>query len=260
MKKKILITGGNGYIAKSIYKVYSSTYDITSINRNDFNLENSIDTHTWLKDRFFDVVIHTAIQGGSRLQQETNCMIEQNLKMYYNLLENRKSFNKLINLGSGAEFYCIDTPYSTSKKIIAKSIDCHDNFYNLRIYGVFDENELSTRFIKSNLIRYINNQEILLYHNKYMDFIHMQDFLLILNHYILNNNLPKHIDCIYKSAYSLLDIANIINQLSGYRVNISIANNEIMNNYTGNFFDLGLKLNSIEERIFQTYNILKESL
>ncbi len=34
---KILITGGNGYIAKSLYKGLKH-YDITSITRNDFDL------------------------------------------------------------------------------------------------------------------------------------------------------------------------------------------------------------------------------
>jgi len=35
---KILITGGNGYIASSIYKLICAKYDVMSISRNDFDL------------------------------------------------------------------------------------------------------------------------------------------------------------------------------------------------------------------------------
>ena len=35
---KILITGGNGYIARSIYSILHNKYDITTIGRKDFDL------------------------------------------------------------------------------------------------------------------------------------------------------------------------------------------------------------------------------
>ena len=42
--------------------------------------------------------------------------------MYYNLLQNRNRFARLIHFGSGAEKYLPSTPYGYSKKVIAKSI------------------------------------------------------------------------------------------------------------------------------------------
>ena len=35
---KILITGGNGYIAKNLYNAFKDKYDVTSITRQDFDL------------------------------------------------------------------------------------------------------------------------------------------------------------------------------------------------------------------------------
>jgi hypothetical protein len=69
--------------------------------------------------------------------------------MYYNLLENKEHFGKLINIGSGAEVLSLDTPYGLSKNIIYNSILNTDNFYNLRVFAVFDNNELDRRFIKT---------------------------------------------------------------------------------------------------------------
>ena len=140
--------------------------------------------------------------------------------MYYNLLRNQKHYNKFINFGSGAELLMKDTPYGLSKHIIRESIKLKPNYYNLRIFGVFDENELNTRFIKANIKRYINKQPIEIYQNKFMDFFYMKDLVSLVKFYIFNNNLKKEINCTYSETLTLLDIANYINTLSDYKVEI----------------------------------------
>ena len=74
----ILITGGNGYIAKSL-TLGLGDYNITSITRNDFDLTNRSSTDAWFKEKYFDVVIHTAIEGGSRLKQDDSSVFYNNL-------------------------------------------------------------------------------------------------------------------------------------------------------------------------------------
>ena len=145
---KILITGGNGYIAKSIYPSLHTKYDITTVGRQDFDLTNWDETNKWFEEKQFDVVIHTAVVGGSRLKEEDSSIMDQNLKMHYNLLDQQDKYTKFIYFGSGAE-YSLNTPYGLSKFIINQSFKDKPNFYNLRIYGVFDENEWETRFIKT---------------------------------------------------------------------------------------------------------------
>ena len=80
-------------------------------------------------------------------------VLVKNIQMFYNLLNNKHYFGKLINFGSGAELNMPTDPYGLSKNIISKIIDAEPHFYNIRIYGVFDENELDTRFIKNNIKR-----------------------------------------------------------------------------------------------------------
>ena len=171
---KVLITGGNGYIAKSLYNAFKNQYDITSITRQDFDLTDSFNTLKYFSDKYFDVVIHCAISGGSRLKLDTWKDMDNNLKMYYNLLNCKDKFGKLIHFGSGAETNASESPYGLSKKVIAKSILEQDNFYNIKIFGVFDENELDTRFIKGNIKRYINKEPILIHQDKFMDFFYMK--------------------------------------------------------------------------------------
>ena len=151
----ILITGGNGYIAKSL-TLGLGDYNITSITRNDFDLTNRSSTDAWFKEKYFDVVIHTAIEGGSRLKQDDSSVFYNNLQMFYNLYYNKSHFNKFIYFGSGAELENPSDPYGLSKKIINDLIKYEFGFFNIRIFGVFDENELNTRFIKSSIEKYLN--------------------------------------------------------------------------------------------------------
>jgi nucleoside-diphosphate-sugar epimerase len=177
--------------------------------------------------------------------------------MFYNLISKKDHFNKLINIGSGAEKYLLETPYGYSKNIINKLVHKYDNFYTLRIYGVFSEDELDTRFIKSNIKRYLNNEPIIIHQNKQMDFFYMKDLVLLIDYYILNSNPPKEIDCTYPESKTLCDIADIINQLDKHKVNIKLEKNDLDRNYIGNFTDVSLPYKGIVTGIIETYNKLK---
>jgi GDP-L-fucose synthase len=249
---KVLITGGNGYIAKSIYNALYKSYDTTSITRKDFDLEDTQALNDWFKDKTFDIVIHTAIQGGSRLKTEDQSVIDSNLKMFNNLLINKDKFKKLISFGSGAEFIIPETFYGKSKSIINNIIQKESNFYNIRIFAVFDENELDTRFIKSNLIRYINKEPMILHVNKLMDFFYMKDFINLIKYYIDNDNLPKQIDCSYKHKRSFVEIANYINTLNNYNVPINVEKDVIIGDYCG-VSDLPIDVIGLEKGIQEVY-------
>ena len=258
--KNILITGGNGYIAKSIYNNLKSKHNITSITRQDFDLSNYNATCKWLNKKYFDVVIHTAITGGSRLQQDNLNVTQQNLAMYNNLHANRHCFKKLISFGSGAEIHHSDTPYANSKRTIADSIQKTENFYNLRIFGVFDENELLTRFIKANISRYIKNEPIIIHENKIMDFFYMTDLINLVNYYINNSErqLQKETNCVYIDKYSLNDVANIINNLSNSKSAINCSNSIELTDYTGKSNLPPIDLVGLHSGIQFTYNALKK--
>lgn len=253
----ILITGGNGYIAKSLYEALKRKHSVMLINRENFDLTNKEATDIFFKHRLFDIVIHCAVRGGNRLNEDSMKEMDDNLRMYYNLLDNSNHFDRFIHFGSGAEIYAEDTPYGLSKKVIRESIRQKPNFYNLRIFGVFDENELDTRFIKSNIKRYISKETIRVYENKQMDFIYMPDLTKIVEHYIENDNLPKEINCNYETRKYLLDIANIINNLDNHKVEIVIDKINL-NDYVSKTYNyLPIDYIGLENGIKEVYQKLK---
>ena len=256
--KQILITGGDGYIAKSLKNTLTAEFDITTISRADFDLTESEAVNTWFKDKLFDVVIHTAAGGGSRLKHDTSDVIYQNLQMFYNIYNNRSRFKKFIEFGSGAEFTTPVTPYGLSKKVISDIIKQHKMFYNLRLFGVFDSNEHSTRFIKRNILNYINDKSIEIYKDKFMDFIYMADLIYIVKQCVYGNVIGGVYNGVYKEMYKLSDIAKLINNLDAHTVDVNLVNTGLDAPYKSNF--TGFESNNLmglKKGIQKTYISLK---
>lgn len=253
---KVLVTGANGYVGKSVVQNLSNDYDVTGITRQDVDLSDVKQILEYFSDKYFDVVIHCAVVGGSRLKKDDPSVFDQNVLMYYNLIKCRSCYGKFIHFGSGAELYGKQSPYGYSKFIINQAILNEPRFYNIRIFAVFDENELDTRFIKANLINYINKKPIVIHNNKSMDFFYMKDLISLVKYYIDNEDLPKQIDCTYEESRHLLSIATYINTLSNYSVDIDIQSQKIHDGYFGQYTKLPIKYIGLEKGIFQVYKKL----
>lgn len=255
---KVLITGGNGYIGRSIQTALQDKYNITTITRQDFDLTCWASTYEFFKDRSFDVVIHTATAGGNRLKKDTDSVIRENLLMYRNLLNHQDKFTKFISFGSGAELHNPTSPYGISKQAIAQHMAMKPDFLNLRIFAVFDENELDTRFIKSNIVRYLNQEDMVVHQDKYMDFFYMADLITLVDHFLAKEEwLFNEIDCVYMQKYKLTDIAQMINQIDKYRMDINISQDAEGVPYVGLWRGLPIRLIGLEQGIINTYNKLK---
>jgi len=255
----ILITGGNGYIAKSLYNELKNDHSITLLTRSNFDLTNSRFANQYFSRNQFDVVIHTAVAGGSRLETDDINVLDKNLQMYYNLLANKHAYNKLIHFGSGAQFRSEPGPYGLSKSIIAESMADKECFYNIIVYGLFDENELDTRFIKTNLKKYINKEPMIIHNNKKMSFFYMKDLVELVNHLILEEpkKLIKTQYAAYVGEYSLLEIAEYINTLGDYTVPILVGT-EMGEDYQSKFnAPYSLNYVGLKEGILEVYNKLK---
>lgn len=258
--RRILITGKNGYIAKSLAANLGKYFDFTYPNylvtcgRDDFDITDRQETTNWFhKYGYFDLVIHTAINGGSRLKKDNDDVLANNLKMFYNLLANKNKFGQLISFGSGMELNNPTDPYGLSKNIIWDIIKHEPKFNNIRIFGVFDENELDTRFIKTNLNNYVKRKPLTIHQDKYFDFIYMPDLITIIK-FININPFIKSIDCCYDEHYTLSEIAHYINTLGNHYCEVKINNKELGSPYKGNFVDYGLNLIGLKEGIKKLYN------
>jgi len=249
---KVLITGIDGYVGKSLCYGLKD-YNITGINRKICDLTDSNQVNSFFKDKHFDVVIHCAASGGSRLRKDSDDIFKNNIKMFENLLYEKDHYNKFIHFGSGAQYDYPLTPYGLSKKLIADMIDKTPNFYNLIIYGVFDENELDTRFIKANILKCMDDQPMVIHKDKYMDFFHMSDLIELVKVYINNNNCDKSIECKYEEVYRLTHIAEMISIVLGKVCKIKMNEEGLDKPYIGENRKLFVKGN-FKDRLKETIN------
>ena len=254
---KLLVTGAEGYVGRHICKAFCTNHEILSIGRKNLDLSDSIAVDSWFEGKKFDAVIHCASIGGSRLVPDTSHVTSQNLNMYFNLHSNRNKFEKLISFGSGAEIFMPESFYGLSKRAIAQSIQNTNNFFNLRIFAVFNESELNTRFIKSNIMRYKKKEPMEIDCNKVIDFFHMEDLMTLVDYYLKEPNLPKEINCNYETKYTLKDIANIINKSEKHKVKINIKNEVELQFYCGSHTNLPLKYVGLEKGIEKTFKLLQ---
>lgn len=256
----ILVTGSTGIVGRYITKkLIDDKYKVTELpNSSQLDLSNSNQIDSFFLNKKFDVVIHLATKGGNRFITYPWSISDENILMYYNLFRNKHSFNKFISFGSGAEISMLDQPYGFSKSVIRKSILNNIGFYNLRIYNAFSNEELDTRFIKSSIIKYINNKPIKIYQDNYVDFMYIEDVYKILRVYLDSDDLDKEVDCVYKSKYKLSTIASIINNLDSHKVEILVEDDKAEKNYIGTGNTLQLDFIGLEEGIKRVYNDLKK--
>jgi hypothetical protein len=123
---------------------------------------------------------------------------------------------------------------------------------------VFDENELNTRFIKANILRYLKNDPMMI-QDKRMTFFYMKDLIMLVKHYINTDNakLIKECDCAYVAEYSLFEIANMINELGDYKVPIYM-DIQTQQDYTSKYnAPYGLNHIGLQQGIRDVYNKLK---
>jgi hypothetical protein len=84
----------------------------------------------------------------------------------------------------------------------------------------------------------------------------MKDLIILVDYYIQSpsNILLKESNCAYVNSTSLLDIANIVNELDNYKVPIYV-DTQIGKDYESNFSaPYELKYIGLKQGIIETYN------
>jgi nucleoside-diphosphate-sugar epimerase len=262
--KSILITGGNGNIAKMIRTNLSSEFNITIITRADFDMIDGRAIERYLSDKHFDILVHTAIIGGRRTKEETADVVYQNLLMFENLMKFAHKFEIIINFDSGAiydreyDIYCkkedegslVSVPkdyYGFSKYLIYKRSLQYANVFNFRIFNIFHVNEEDNRFIKACFLAQRDKTRVTIFKDKWFDFMYEDDFIRVIRHYLTTpvSELKKTINLSYSTKYKLSDIAKMLVDHD----RIDIVDPITSHNYCGNgdqLAEIGLPLDGLE--------------
>jgi nucleoside-diphosphate-sugar epimerase len=252
---KILITGGNGNIAKIIKNNLRNNNEnnrdhiFNAPGRDKLNLLDSDMVKDFMENNEFDICFHTCILGGRRTKAEDYDVVYINLLMFENLMKYSHKFKMIFNMDSGA-IYDRNTDilnrkeeemntipedfYGFSKYIIHQRSLSHTNLYNLRIFNIFHPNEEDNRFIKLCFTNGKNDTIMSIQDDKYFDFFYYLDFIKIIEYYVNNIDtqeiLLKTINISYDKKYKLSEIARLVSP----NIKLNISNENSKNNYSGN--------------------------
>lgn len=277
-KKIIFLTGGTGFIGKNFIEFFKNKYEILSPSHKELDLLNTDEVDNFFKKNKINIVIHCANVGGLRNSAEQGDLVKTNLKIFFNIVRNKERFEKMIHLGSGAEYdksrdivsvkeseFGIKIPsddYGFYKYICSKYIENLTKIYCLRLFGVFGKYEdFTVKFISNLICKYIYKMPLTMIQDCMFDYIYIDDLLKIIEYFIENNPKEKIFNVGSGKRYSLYLLAEIINKLDYYSLPITVKKNGLNKEYTSNNDLLkkeikGIKLTSIDVAIKELYEYL----
>jgi nucleoside-diphosphate-sugar epimerase len=157
----------------------------------DLTDQHAVEKH--FNEHKYDVVIHCAVVGGSRLKPDDGDVAYKNILMFENVVRVFKG--KLIYFSSGAALRGNPPtdPYGLSKWIIDKRIETIPNAYSLRIWGCYGPGELPSRF--SAVCK--REGHVVIEQDRYFDFIDIEDVRKIVKEYVNGNKIKKECNLVY---------------------------------------------------------------
>lgn len=252
MKKKILLTGGNGFIGKNIQESFlADKYDLVAPRSFELNLADTNAVDDYFRTRSFDVVLHTAVKPGHRNAKDPTQLFYTNVRMFENLVRHTDKFGKLINFGSGAVYdtaadnrlvsedqiglRCGKDEHSFCKYVVHQRIEALKNVIDLNIFGIFGKYEdWEIRFISNAICKTIFGLPITLRQNRRFSYLYVNDLMPILEYFIENTPAYKSYNITPNEETELLSAAQIVQKIGGGKSEIKVAAAGYGLNYSGN--------------------------
>lgn len=254
---KIWITGGNGFIARNLSDALKYRFTIVSSNRQTVDLLDAEKVAVFMKRQGFDVVIHTATYDAAPTFSKKNPdkVLENNLRMFFNIARCEGDFGKMIYFGSGAEYdrqhwkpkmkesyfdcHIPQDQYGFSKYLMAKYAQSHRNIYNLRLFGVFGKyDDWRYRFIPNVCCQALLDMPITINRNSTYDFLYMDDLVDIVERFLFNTPSRQTFNVCSGKSYEFMRLAQIILDVSGKKLGIRLKHNGLLTEYSGDNSDL----------------------
>lgn len=275
---KILVTGGAGFIARNLTDQLSDEYNIASPDSKELDLLDSAKVFDYIRLKAFDIIIHTATYDAAPKHsiKDPAKVLENNLKMFFNIARCKDYFGKLIYFGSGAEFgrenwlprmkedyfdkHIPADQYGFSKYIMTKYAQSNSNIYNLRLFGVFGKyDDWRTRFISNACCRAVSGQAVVINQNRFFDFIYINDLVKIVKWFIRNKPQQSVYNTCSGKTIDFKSLAEMIVRAANKRLDIIIEADGLGREYSGDNTLLlkemnGFKFNPIEDSIKELYN------
>ncbi len=248
--KKVLITGGSGFIGRNLVEYLGDRYNISAPGSAELDLLDEHAVRDFLRSGGFNAVVHAATTRSNRSVGAPSDMLDRNCRMFFNLARNQALFGKMLHFGSGAEYSreCLPTlvketyfdtrvprdAYGFSKYICAKYAERADNIVVLRLFGVFGKYEAwAVRFISNACARVVKGLPIVIRQNVAFDYLYIGELAKLTAWFVENKPRHKAYNVCRGRTFTLQELAQMVAAASGRSPAIIVRNQGMAAEYSG---------------------------
>lgn len=203
--KRLLISGGNGFIGKNLTEALSGDFEVFAPSSSELDIADGEQLERYLKDHRIDQIAHTATFKGRQTAPERELSV--NLNMTFNLRRLANRVERILLLGSGAEYdkrfpielaterdiekRVPESAYGFSKYIANSVAENSENIYALRLFGVYGKYEpWQVCFISNLCCKAIYGLPLTIRQDCDFDFMYIDDLVMAVRWFLTGQ--PKY--------------------------------------------------------------------
>lgn len=251
--KLVLITGAGptGVTGRFLKEFLEKDYTILAPSSKELDLTDDAAVRSYFDSHQVDFVVHCATYR-SNISQTTHMVdeeFESNLRMFFALASQSDKFEKMVYLGSGAEYdksrsivnikeeqFGESIPkdkYGFGKYIMNQHCRNSKNIYNLRMFGTLNPYERYTKNVVCNLCaKAVMGLPLALKRDVLFSWVDIRDVAQAIK-YLFQHEVSRHdYNVALPNPYKLSDIAEIIRNMSGLQNGVRFEQEGYNSEYT----------------------------
>jgi len=191
--KRALFTGGTGFVGRNVLPVLREHFEILAPTRAEIDLRSEESVRTYLKMNPVNIVFHCANPNPVKNPRaDTDALMsEDSLRIFLNLYRCQDQYEKMIYLGSGAEYdkqleirnvreeerfrSVPKDSYGFAKYTIDLIARQSEKMYNLCLFACYGPTDHESKFITHCIRCCLRDEPITIRQDCRFDYIHVSD-------------------------------------------------------------------------------------